>query len=226
VRLDSVKMMAFLAAPSRSSSAKARSSAVSSALPLALSRMLVASVLKWRSSSISCAMASRSVRARCCDVCVLGRSTHRRFRRATRSLRPVLRRDREPRALRRARPGGAWPSSPAHPQSRACWRPAASTARVKSVAAGPRQRLEVGAAQVIGDEPGKFLLFARWRELLDDGLARRVRHVGLNLFAQGALADGASRSRRPLKDCSRPVNCERKLSRSPNTRSSMMLTSP
>ena len=52
------------------------------------------------------------------------------------------------------------------------------------------QGLEVGAAQVIGDEPGKFLLFARRRELLDDGLARCVRHVGLNLFAQGALADG------------------------------------
>ena len=62
MRLDSVKMIAFLAAPNRSSSPKARSRAVSSALPLALSRVLVASVLKWRSYSISCAMASRLVR--------------------------------------------------------------------------------------------------------------------------------------------------------------------
>ncbi|MCY1240092.1 hypothetical protein D9M72_529240 [compost metagenome] len=60
MRRDSVKMMALLAAPRRSSSTKARSRAFISAVPLALSRMLVARSLNWRSSSISPAMASRS----------------------------------------------------------------------------------------------------------------------------------------------------------------------
>ena len=52
------------------------------------------------------------------------------------------------------------------------------------------QRLQVGAAQVVGDEAREFAFFSRRRELLHDGAARGVGDVGLHLLAQGAFAHG------------------------------------
>ena len=87
------------------------------------------------------------------------------------------------------------------------------------------QGLQVGTAQVVGDEAREFAFFVARREFLHDGAARGVGDVGLHLLAQGAFADGREAFAQRI-EVGAAVNWARKLSRSAKTRSSMMLTRP
>ena len=87
------------------------------------------------------------------------------------------------------------------------------------------QGLQVGTAQVVGNQRGEFFFLGGRGEFLHDGATRGVGDVRLHLRAQGAFADGREAFAQRI-EVGAAVNWARKLSRSPKTRPSMMLTRP
>ena len=82
-----------------------------------------------------------------------------------------------------------------------------------------RERLQIVAAQVLGDEVVEPVFGLVWRELLDERKAPGVRDIRRHLPTQRAMAHGARRVFSVAKTCSsvRSLNCSRKLLRSPKT---------
>ena len=199
MRRDSVKMMAFCAAPSSAALAKAMSSAFSSALPLALCSMEVASWAKPSRSAISCSMAARSASESGCGGLVVGPflggfverfvvlvqllfERFGRFLLAQLGLQPV----RDGRQRAGDGEGGRGQQLAQHQRHQ------------RALAGG--QRLQVVALQVVGDQVVEPVFAFFRRELLHQRQALGVGDVGSDLPAQRAVADGLQPRLQRLED--------------------------